>query len=384
MRWLRQILFGDVDAMYVSAAVVADPSLAGRLLAVGGPPPRGIITSASYLARARGIRAAMPTVHALRLCPDLVVIPPDRALYQRLHEQMHKVTNRLFPATEWMSIDEFYVDTTALQSLYPDPIYLGRTVKDRIFEATGLRCTIGIAASKTVAKIAADQHKPDGLAVIQPGTEPAFLAPLPVQTLPGIGPKTTARLKPYGIRLVGDLLESQFEPALRRLFGSRLAVLQALARGIDHEPVVPERDRKSLGHETTFDEDTADMNEMDRLLRDFLSGLTHELRLQGLAAGAFTVKLKDAGFKITTRSRRFPGPLNADGPMWPHIQFALHGLVRPRMRYRLIGLSLSDLVPVQEGLFDQRATKAIRTMDAIIEKHGAGVMRLGGLPEKTE
>ena len=188
MRWPRQILFGDVDAMFASAAVLADPSLSGKPVAVGGSSPRGIIAAASYAARTFGVRSAMPTGEAKRLCPDLILVPPDRPLYQRLHEQMQAVINRLLPVTEWTSIDEFYAETTDMQSLYPDPSRLGQCVKDAIFEATGLRCTVALASGKTVAKVAADAHKPDGLAVIEPGTEAAFLATRPVRDLPGIGP----------------------------------------------------------------------------------------------------------------------------------------------------------------------------------------------------
>src|SRR6185436_9827971 len=143
MRWSRQILFGDVDAMFASAAIVKDPSLAGKPVAVGGPAPRGIIAAASYAIRAYGVHSAMPTSEALRLCPHLILVPPDRPLYRRLHEQMQAVTDRLFPLTEWSSIDEFYVDTTNLQILHPDPLVLGLLVKQAIFDSTGLRCTIG-------------------------------------------------------------------------------------------------------------------------------------------------------------------------------------------------------------------------------------------------
>jgi DNA polymerase-4 len=380
-RWTRQIVFGDVDAMYASSAIVANPALAGQILAVGSSPPRGIVTSASYPARRYGVRAAMPTAHALRLCPNLVLVPPDFALYRRMHQRMREVTDRLFPATAWTSIDEFYADTTDLQSMHPDPGALGRLVKEAILEDTGLRCTIAVAASKTVAKVAADHHKPDGLAVIEPGTEAAWLAPRPVKSLPGIGPKTAAQLEPLGIHLIGDLLDPRFEPALRRTWGTRLADLQALAQGIDHEPVDPERDQKSVGHETTFDHDTSDLAFLERTVRSFLSELTHDLRVQCLAAGAFTIKLKDSTFKITTRQRHFPKPLNYDPPMWRVIQPALRSLVAARTRYRLVGLSLSDLVPASGTLFDQQTTKAMAAMDAIIEKHGTGVMRLGGIPE---
>jgi len=381
-RWPRQIVFGDVDAMFASSAIVANPALAGKLVAVGSPPPRGIIASASYPARRYGVKSAMPTAQALKLCHDLVLVPLDRPLYERMHEHMREVTDRLFPATEWTSIDEFYADTTDLQSLHPDPRALGQAVRDAIFEATGLRCTIAVASGKTVAKVAADAHKPDGLVVIEPGTEAAFLAPRPVRSLPGIGPKTSAALEQIGVTTVGDLLEPRLEPALSRFWGKRLQMVQALARGVDEDPVVPDRDQKSIGHETTFDQDTGDLTLLEKTLRGFLAELTHELRLQGLAAGSFTVKLKDAQFKITTRQRHFPKPLNYDPAMWRDIRTSLHNLVAPRTKYRLVGIALADLVPANEDLFDQRTSKALAAMDAIIEKHGAGVMRLGNIPEE--
>ena len=381
-RWSRQIVFGDVDAMFASSAIVANPALVGKLVAVGSSPPRGIITSASYPARRFGVKAAMPTAHALRLCPDLVLVPSDRPLYQRMHERMREVTDRLFPTTEWTSIDEFYADTTALQSLHRDPVALGRAVKDAIFEATRLCCTVAIATGKTIAKVAADAHKPDGLVAVEPGTEAAFLALQPVRSLPGIGPKTAAQLEHLGIHRVGELLHPRHEPSLRQLWGRHFPVMHALARGEDHEPVVPDRDHKSLGHETTFDQDTDDLTFLEGTVRGFLSTLAHELRVEGLAAGAFTVKLKDAKFKITTRQRHFAEPLNYDPLMWRDIRDALRSLIAPRTCYRLVGLSLSDLTPATESLFDQRTTKAMAAMDAIIEKHGASVMRLGAIPEE--
>jgi len=383
-RWSRQILFGDVDAMFASSAMVANPALAGKLVAAGSPPPRGIIASASYAARQYGITSAMPSAQALKLCPQLVLVPLDRPLYERMHRRMREVTDRFFPATAWTSIDEFYADTTDLQSLHPDPAALGRAVKDAIFEATGLRCTVAIATGKTIAKVAADAHKPDGLVVVEPGREAAFLAPRPVRSLPGIGPKTAAQLDRLGVYLISDLLESRCEPLLRQLWSKHLLALQALARGEDHDPVVPDRDQKSFGHETTFEQDTDDLTFLERTVRGYLSTLAHELRVQGLAAGAFTVKLKDARFTITTRQRHFPKPVNYDSLMWRDIRDALRSLIVPRTRYRLVGLSLSNLMPATESLFDQRTRKAMASMDSIIEKHGAHVMRLGGIPEDRE
>ena len=380
-RWPRQILFGDVDAMFASAAILANPALAGKPVAVGGRPPRGIIAAASYAVRRYGVHSAMPTAHALKLCPSLVLVPPDRPLYRRLHEQMRDMTDRFLPTVEWTSIDEFYADTTDLQTLHPDPMLLGQRVKDAILEATGLRCTIAIATGKPVAKVAADAHKPDGLAVIEPGTEAAFLAPRPVKSLPGIGPKTAESLDRIGVRRIGDLLDPRLEPLLRRVWGKRLPAIRALAQGRDDDPVVPERERKSLGHETTFEQDTNDAAFLEQTLRGFLGELAHELRMEGLAAGSFTVKLKDAAHRITSKQRHFPQPLNDDAVMWPDIREALRGLLSPRTRYRLAGITFGDLLPASGGLFDRRRSHALAAMDAIIEKHGPQAIRLGGTPE---
>ena len=335
MRWSRQILFGDVDAMFASAAVLADPRLAGKPVAVGGSSPRGIIAAASYAARAFGVRSAMPTGEATRLCPQLILLPPDRPLYRRLHEQMQAVTDRLFPLTEWSSIDEFYADTTQLQTRYPDPRSLGQLTKDALYEATGLCCTIAIATGKTVAKIGADSHKPDGLVIVPPGTEEAFLALRPLRALPGIGPKTAARLEPLGLKTIGDLLDQRLDQPLRHIFGARLHWVRELVRGIDHEPVVADRESKSLSHETTFEQDTQDRPFLEQTLRGFLRDLARDLRQEGLAAGSCTVKLKNARFAITTKQHRFPRPLNYDPDIWPTVQQALQELIRPGTEYRL-------------------------------------------------
>ncbi len=383
-RWPRQILFGDIDAMYASAAILADPSLAGKPVAVGGPPPRGIIAAASYAVRRFGVRSAMPTIRALRLCPDLVLVPPNRPLYTTLHRQMQEVTDRLFPSTEWTSIDEFYADTTSLQTRHPDPHQLARALKEEIRTAIGLTCTVALATGKTIAKVAADAHKPDGLAVISPGEEASFLAPLSVSALPGIGPKSVESLARIGVVRIADLLDPRFESALRHLFGNRLPAVQAIARGIDPDPVVADRDAKSLSHETTFDEDTDNVSFLEEMLRGFLGELSHELRVQGLASRVFTIKLKDSQFKITTRQQQFSGPLNYDPAMWPAIRMALGSLILPHVRYRLIGLGLSGLVPVTTRLFDHRREKAIAAFDALMTKHGTHVLRLGGLPDKSQ
>jgi DNA polymerase-4 len=381
MRWKRQVLFGDIDAMYASSAVVADPSLADKVMAVGSPPPRGIITSAGYAARRYGVRSAMPTAHALRLCPNLVVIPPDHALYRHMHDRLRTVTDRLFPRAVWCSIDEFYADTGDLQTLHPDPRRLGALTKQAIGDATGLRCTVAVATGRVIAKVAVDQHKPDGLAVIPPGSERDFLGPLPVRALPGIGPKTGARLEAAGITRIVDLLDPRWSGVLTHIWGRRLPAIQATAQGLDL--TVRDDAQRSMSHETTFDHDTDDMTLFEATLHGFLSTLAHQLRREDQAAGRFTVKLKDAAFRIVTRQGHFPKPLNYDPAMWPAIRGALVTLITKGTRYRLIGLGLSDLVPAPETLFDGRTDLAVAAMDRIIARHGAHVIRIGGLPDDS-
>ncbi|MCE3224408.1 MAG: dinB [Nitrospira sp.] len=383
-RWPRQVLFGDIDAMFASAAVLADPSLEGKPVAVGGPPPRGIIAAASYAVRRFGVHSAMPTIQALRLCPHLVLVPPDRPLYQRLHRELQTVTARFFPETEWTSVDEFYTDTTKLQTRHPDPRELGLALKAEISRSTGLTCTVALASGKAVAKIAASTHKPDGLSVIEPGCEPAFLAPLPIGSLPGMGPKSTEAVQRLGVRVIGDLLAPRFESTLFLLLGTRMTSLQSLARGVDTDPVVADRETKSMSHETTFDEDTDDLLRLEPIVHGFLEQLTHDLRMEGLAAGSFTIKLKDARFRITTRQRTFSTVLNYDPDMWPDIRRTLVELMQPGARYRLVGLGLSNLVSAPEPLFDRRQREAVAILDQLIERHGAGVVRLGGLPRSDE
>ncbi|MCP9452765.1 MAG: DNA polymerase IV [Nitrospira sp.] len=384
MRWSRQILFADVDAMFASAAAIKNPSLAGKPLAVGGPPPRGIIAAASYAARIFGVRSAMPTATALRLCPHLILVPLDRPWYRQLHEALRAVTDRLFPLAEWCSIDEFYADTTTLQSLHPNPLALGQLVKEELYTATGLRSTVAIASGKTVAKIAAKCHKPDGLIVVEPGTEASFLAPRPLRVFPGIGPKTAARLQALGLTTIGDLLDARWDDALQRLVGRNLTVIRDLAQGIDTEPIIVDRDPKSASREMTFDHDTRDAGRLERTLREFLGLLTHHLRQDTRAAASCLVKLKDSRFIITTKRRRFPRPLNDEAVMWPTVRQALYELISPDTAYRLVGLALTDLTPASPSLFDQRRAKALEAMDRLIVRYGPSVVSLGGVFPRDE
>jgi DNA polymerase-4 len=271
----------------------------------------------------------MPTIQAMRLCPQLVLVPPDRPLYQRLHRQLQDITEPVFPGNR---VDEYRRVLCRYDETTDPPSGSARVragAQNRHYSRHGPDLYHCSGVRQTVAKIAADAHKPDGLAVIEPGTEAAFLAPLPIRSLPGMGPKSTEAIERLGLHTIGDLLEPRFEQSLLRLLGTRLAAFQSLARGRDSDPVVADREAKSVSHETTFDEDTNDPALLEPIIHGFLETLTHDLRLEGLAAGSFTVKLKDSHFRITTRQRTFPSPANYDPDMWPDIRLALAELLQP-------------------------------------------------------
>ena len=186
----------------------------------------------------------------------------------------------------------------------------------------------------------------------------------------------------FGVHFFRDFLDSRFTQELKRVCQSRFAQLQELARGVDSSPVPTRRAAKSIGHETTFDHDTSDLAVLTEAVHRFLSSLAHDLRMDRLAARAFTIKLKDHRFKIITRHRQFPKPTNHDPTMWRLIQPTVEGMVVPGLKYRLIGLSLSDFVPSTENLFDQKTSEAVAAMDRIIQKHGSTIIRWGRKPEK--
>ena len=292
-RWPRQVLFGDIDAMFASAAVVKDPSLAGQPIAVGGPPPRGIIAAASYAVRAFGVRSAMPTAEALRLCPQLRLIPPDRPLYR---PPSRDDASRHRPAVSGDRMEQhrrvlrrYHRFTNALPgSCRPGA---AREAVDR--EGNRPHVHGRVATGKTVAKIAADTSKPDGLAVVEPQQEAAFLVSPAAAGAAGHRAENRGEARAVWHQNDRRPLGSAMGPVLVRLFGARLHWIRALARGHDHEPVVADRESKSASHETTFEHDTADRAFLEELLRGFLRALARDLRQEDLAAGGCTVKLKD-------------------------------------------------------------------------------------------
>jgi DNA polymerase-4 len=339
------ILHVDLDAFYASVEVLKDPSLAGRPLAVGGAGPRGVVMSASYEARARGVRNAMPTVRARRLCPDLVVLPPDFESYRARSELFREVLRSHTPLVEPLALDEAFLDVGGAVRLFGPPPAVGERIRERVRREVGVRCSVGVAPSKLVAKLASARAKPDGLLHVRAAEVRSFLDPLPVDALWGVGERTGELLRRLGIRTVGELAAAP-APVLARLLGEGPAAhLVALARGEDDRPVVPSEPPRSISHEETFDRDLDDEEVLLRELLALSGRVARRLRREGYRARTVVLKVRLATFTTLTRSRTLPRPTDVGGELYRAAAELFRGLPGGRRRVRLLGVQATGLVP---------------------------------------
>jgi DNA polymerase-4 len=373
-RGLRSILHVDMDAFYASVEQRDDPGLRGKPVVVGGGSNRGVVAAASYEARRFGIRSAMPMRDAYRRCPELLRVRPRMAHYRSVSRQIFDVFRDFTPLVEGLSLDEAFLDVTGSTALFGSPVDIGRAVKQRIREATGLAASVGVSANKLVAKIASDLDKPDGLTILYPADYEARLDPLPVAVIPGIGRETLRRLSACGIATVRDLRLAD-DKVLRPIFGRYTQKTRNRAAGIDDRPVTPSRAEKSISSEETFDADLANRDDMDRELLRLSERTAARLRKAGLAAGTIQVKIRQADFSTFTRQRRINPPANGTDQLYA----AARGLLdtwlagNPGASLRLLGVGGSDLVPAgQPDLFDavQPVTAVDKTVDEIRDRFG--------------
>ena len=375
----RTILHVDLDAFFASVEQRDRPELRGRPVVVGGggPTDRGVVSAASYEARKFGVHSAMPLRTAAALCPTAVFLPVDGAKYSEVSREVMTILRRFTPLVEPISIDEAFLDVTASAALFGDGEAIGRRIRAEVSGELGLTISVGVARTKLVAKVASDLRKPDALVVVPPGTEAAFLAPLAITRLWGVGERTAQALREFGVTTIGDLAALDSE-LLGRRFGKIGRSLAGRAQGFDDDPVEDRAPAKSIGHEHTFDVDTADRDVIERTLLAMAEGVSGRLRASGLRAGTVTVKIRDTAFRTMTRQRTLDEPTDLTEPIW---QTALE-LARPEMRgmrVRLVGITASNLDgPAQLAMFDAtgessdsaRRRRVVEAEDAIRRRYG--------------
>lgn len=375
-RVAEPILHVDLDAFYASVEVQKDPSLAGKPVVVGGGGNRGVVMSASYVARAFGIRSAMPAVRARRLCPDVVFVKPDFESYQAHSNRFREILLAVTPLVEPISLDEAFLDVAGALLLFGEPFAIAEQIRADVQRELGFSCSVGVAPSKLIAKLASRIAKPDGVVVVRAGEVEAFLDPLPARALWGVGEKTMETLSRLGVKTVGDL--GRIPPAvLGRLLGEQHAQgLIDLARGVDVRLVVPYEAPKSVSHEETFD---TDLDADEDLLREILAlsqRVGSRLREDGYRSRTVVLKIRLANFTTLTRSRTLPAPTDVTAVINHVAAEMFRALPGARRRVRLVGVGATGLVAAGEEqlalLRGERWGDVERAVDRIERRFGQG------------
>jgi DNA polymerase-4 len=385
----RCILHVDMDAFFVSVELLRHPELVGRPVVVGGTGHRGVVAAASYEARRYGIRSATPSTQARRLCPEAVFLPGDHARYAEVSSEVFAIFSEFTPLVEGISLDEAFLDVTGARRRLGTGTGIAAEIRRRVQARVGLACSVGVAPNKFLAKLASKAAKPiagadgvrpgPGVVEVVPGDVLAFLGPLAVEALWGVGPATLARLHRLGVSTVGDLAALGREVLVTALGPAAGAHLFDLARGVDHREVQPNRELKSVGHEETF---THDLHERDEIRREVVrlsDAVAARLRRNGLGARTFTLKIRFSSFSTITRSVTVAGSVDT-GPAIAAALGPLIDAVDPSSGVRLVGVSGSNLAAPAEqlGLFGAQAGApgpawgpASAALDDIRERFGA-------------
>lgn len=344
-----------MDAFFAAVEQASKPSLCGKPVIVGGLGPRGVVSTASYEARIFGVRSALPMAQARRLCPNAAYLGPRFGLYRRISDVVMELLARVSPLVEPLSLDEAFVDLEAGEALAAgvEPRQLGERLRAEIRAATGLSGSVGLAGSKMLAKIASEQAKPDGLVVIPPGTERELLAPMPVRTLPGVGPATAETLRRAGIVTVGDTAEAGEAELLRLLGRAHGTSLFEMAHGRDDRPVIAERDAKSVSVEDTYDVDLTDRTQVQAEVARLAERCVTRLREAGRSGRTVVVKVRSYDFSTLTRSETLRGPTDDPAVVRESAARLIEG-VDTTAGVRLLGVGVSGLADfTQEDLFAQ-------------------------------
>ncbi len=343
-RSTRAIIHLDLDAFYASVEILENPQLAGKPVLIGGHPEgRGVVATASYEARAFGVRSAMPMARALVLCPEAIVLPARFLLCGEYSRRVMDILRQATPLFEQMGIDEAYLDVTEQTANWEAAVDLARKLQRQVRDEVGLSASLGVASNKLVAKIASDYDKPGGLTVVPPGQEASFLEPLAVRVLWGVGPVMARRLAEIGVTTVGDLTRLP-EPELRERFGKQGAALARQARGIDRRAVITEHRVKSISQERTFRRDLADPQAMHEQLRKMSERVARRLAKKDLTASTIGIKLRYSDFTTITRQMTLAVPTADERVIAQAAETLLDRAWRKGWPVRLLGVSARRLV----------------------------------------
>lgn len=376
------VLHVDMDAFFASVEVRRRPELAGTPVIVGGAGNRGVVTSATYEARRYGVHAAMPTSRALRLCPTATVLPGDMALYAEVSRSVMALFRSITPLVEPLSLDEAFLDVRGSGRRLGDAAEIGEYLRARVFDEQGITCSVGVAGTKFVAKLASTSAKPDGLRVVRPEEVMDFLHPLPVGALWGVGPKTEEILLRLGLRTVGDLAHVPAKTLQRALGSAAGSHLHELAWGRDPRRVVPDEPEKSTGHEETFGTDIDDPVVIHRELLLLSERTAGRLRSGGWLARTVSIKVRFADFATITRSRTLGVPTDVGQEIYDAARGLFDALGLDRARIRLVGVRAERLVEADSapqqlelGTRERGRREAELAADRAARRFGAGAVR---------
>ena len=404
----------DMDAFFASVEQLDHPEYKGHPVIVGGLSSRGVVATASYEARKFGVHSAMPISRAKKLCPHGIYVYPNMARYKEISQIIHKVMEEFTPIIEPLSLDEAFLDVTGITHKFTGPKALGRAIKDRVFEETGLIISAGLAPNKFLAKLASDLDKPDGLVVIPYGKECESLANLPIKRIWGVGPSTERRLKDGGFALIKDVQALSDEKPLVPYVGNQARRIWELARGIDERPVEPDRQIQSVGNEETYESDVEDPAVIDLELHYFANRVAKRLRKYGLMGHTVSIKVRYKDFKTVSRQKRLDSSTDQERVIYDTSVLLWNKLMRdavsvkqeeqevmgstPRPKFdnsilevpvkpiRLLGVTVSGLSTegiVQDDLFsieaDEKDEKLSIVLDSLASKFGEGAIMSGAL-----
>jgi DNA polymerase-4 len=383
--WPRIIVHADMDAFYAAVEQLDDPRLRGRPLLVGSDSRRGVVLTASYEARSSGAGSAMPMLEARRLCPDALVVPPRFERYQEVSALVMEALGGFSPLVEPLSLDEAFLDMTGSTRLFGTPARIGARIKTAVRECTGgLTASVGISGTRYVAKVASGYRKPDGMTIVPPARMREWLAPLPVSSLWGAGPKTTQRLRALGFETIGQVAEAD-PSALRARLGSLGERFSALARGLDPREIVASRRSLSVGSERTLNVDVSARSQIEGHLRLSADNVAARLRRSRRLAHGVRVKLKTSDFRVVTRQAALAEGSDVAAVLFAQARALLDEMTE-RGPFRLVGLAAYDLraaesVGGQLDLLPEAGARARRletAIDALVDRFGRGVVQRAG------